>query len=99
MTRLEIAEKALAGVFATELAGGADAYHLGYCLRLVVGAYASGNLDAALNGLEVDASARGFGPITQAQIIDLKCRGLEKWPDARIERARRELRAAQKESA
>lgn len=93
MTKLEIADVALQGIFRAEQAGGADAYHLGQCLRLVVGAFASGNLTAVMNGLECDGHANGFGPLSQSQINDAKARGLSTTPDARIERARREIAA------
>ncbi len=99
MTKVEIAEVALRGIFYTEHEGGTDAYHLGQCLRLVVGAFISNNLTAVMNNLEVDGTANGFPPLYQSHLNDIKARGLSKLPDQRIERARREIAAERKRSA
>lgn len=95
MTRLDLASLALRGIFALEHAGGKDAFWLGRCLRLVVGAYAAGQLDAVVNGLEVDAHARGFIELHEHHLVDARYRGLDRMPDENIARARREIQAMQ----
>jgi hypothetical protein len=103
MTRVEIADVALQGIFRAELAGGREAYHLGQCLRMVVGAWMGSGFATVQNGMEVDRAAEGFPVLTQAHLNDLKVRGRDRLGDERIEKARRELAAemaaARKESA
>ena len=99
MTRIDIAERALTGIFQLEREAGKDIGHLGTCLRLVVGAYISGHLNAALNGLEVDAHARGFAPVQQKDLNTMRALGLSFLPDPRIEAFRQELHAARKKGA
>jgi len=74
MTRVELAKEALAGIFRVEQMGGADAYHFGQCLRLVVGAYVTKHLHDVQGGLETDAQAYGFSALTMQDIVGMEYR-------------------------
>jgi len=74
MNKYDIAEEALTGIFKTERFGGADATWLAYALRFVVGAYVTGNIQKAVNGLETDGHASGFTAINQKGLSEMRHR-------------------------